>query len=91
MSGTQGSVPITLRLRQVGVEMQANKQIGHLQVQVNQQIADVRREVRVLAEEARSDVRGQLEAASVLTRKELKEIRDERSIGQKKVGGMGED
>jgi hypothetical protein len=87
-SGTQGGVPTVLRLRQVGAEMQANKHIGDLQVQVNQQIADVRREVRVLAEEARNDVRGQLEAANVLTRKELKEIRDEHSIGQKKVGEM---
>ena len=41
VSGTQGGVPTTLRLRQVGAEMQANKQIGDLQVQVNRQIAAV--------------------------------------------------
>jgi hypothetical protein len=84
-SGIQGGVPTVLRLRQVGAEMQANKHIGALQLQVNQQIAEVRREVRVLAETSRNDVRGQLDAANVLTRKELKEIRDEHSAGQKKV------
>ena len=77
--------PDRLRLRQVGAEMQASKHIGALQLQVNQQIAEVRREVRVLAETSRNDVRGQLDAANVLTRKELKEIRDEHSAGQKKV------
>ena len=89
VGGIQGSVPITVQLRQAGVELQANKQLGDLQLQVNQQIADVRREVRTLAEEARSDVRGQLEAASILTRKEFKEIREEHTIGQKKAGVMG--
>jgi hypothetical protein len=84
-SGIQQGVPTVLRLRQVGAEMQASKHIGELQQQVNQQIAEVRREVRTIAEASRNDVRGQLDAANILTRKELKVIRDEHSAGQKKV------
>jgi hypothetical protein len=83
--GMQQEVPTALRLRQVGAEMKASKHIGELQQQVNQQIAEVRREVRTMAEASRNDVRGQLDAANILTRKELKVIRDEHTAGQKKV------